>query len=112
MQCFCNTSFSNDWVNEKITCINKLAKERTQEIVDMLNNKHKSGDTFLTPSEFTKILVFKGLARSKKKFLKLYKDNNTVQNITSIIFKSGLKNYRFEDTEHEQQPHIFEAICS
>jgi hypothetical protein len=91
-------SLSPEWVEEKLLCINPTELQNHNEIMELFQNKFNAREHFLTPDEFTRILKWKGLAKSVDKFLRRYVNTNEVQNKTKSIFESGLNNYTFEDT--------------
>jgi|GEM_PF-6074235 hypothetical protein len=97
MQCRVNSLLSPEWIDEKLRCINRSAMRRTVQIRQMFKEKVEVPDSVLTSEEFGKILIFKGLARVKEKFLRRYTNSDEVENKTRVIFESGLNNYRFED---------------
>jgi hypothetical protein len=95
-----NNTLSAKWVSEKIGCINPTARDRAGNIMAMIANAQHFG--FLTPEEFAQVLVFKGLAKSVNRFLDFDRNNNTVQETTSIIFENDLRELTFEQTDDNE----------
>lgn len=102
MECNHNNSLSPGWVQEKLSCINTLALHRNNQIIELFQNKFNTGEHFLTADEFVRILRWKGLARSVRRFLERYRNTNEVQDVTRQIFESELNNYTFENTGEQQ----------
>jgi hypothetical protein len=102
MPCIYNVSLSREWIREKLSCINPTELQHHNEIIKLFREKFRNGEHFLTPDEFVRILKWKGLARSVKKFLETYRNTNEVQDTTRQIFESELNNYTFEDINNQQ----------
>lgn len=100
--CTQNNTLSTEWIEEKLICENQTAMQRTLNIINMFRDKFNLENAHLTPDEFSEILVWKGLAKSKQNFLNYYINNNEIEDITSIIFTCGLNNYQFEDIFNEE----------
>jgi hypothetical protein len=89
-------SLSEDWVNEKLSCINVSEGSRLANLEALFNQKVGQEGAHLTPVEFSDVLRFKGLARSVQSFNDIYVGNHEVENITGRVFQSNLHIYTFE----------------
>ena len=89
MECLDITSLTPDWIREKLRCINRSAWNNAERTRNRIRDNRENGQP-LAPDVFAEILVFKGLARSKKAFLNNYQHSNTIQEITQELFQCGL----------------------
>ena len=97
IHCSHKRSLSPEWITEKLRCINYNAMERTVDLENMFIGRFGLPDACLTPDEFSEILIFKGSARSKEKFLLQYQNCDDIQKMTAFVFNSGLNEHHFEE---------------
>lgn len=101
MHCIYYNEISNEWVQEKILCINPYEYDRVRRIEELFRVKVEGGPRYFTPEEFAEFLKFKGLARSVQKFLGKYVDNDEVEQVTQSLFTNRLTELTFADTQNE-----------
>jgi len=77
--------------------------ERTVDLENMFIDRFGQADAGLTPDEFAEILIFKGLAKSKERFLQKYQECDDIQKITAVVFNSGLNEHCFEEVIEDDE---------
>jgi hypothetical protein len=131
MHCRFINEISDEWVDEKLRCINPNELGLEREIDDLFKSKCEAGPRHFTAVEFSKFLRWKGLARSIQAFLERYNNSGKVEEITKHLFKSNLQQYTFIDTNvktlrqdilnnigllfyhvHSQMKYVGEAVAS
>jgi hypothetical protein len=101
MHCIYFNEISNQWVEEKIFCINPYGYDRVQRIEELFRLRVLDGPRYFTPEEFTEFLKFKGLARSVPNFLRKYVGNHEVEEVTQSLFTNRLTELTFADIQNE-----------
>lgn len=96
LYCEHTQSLSEDWINEKLSCINRNEIELLHNIEEVFNQRFNQEDAHLTPHEFTLILRFKGPDRVVPRFMNRYANTNEVEQVTRQIFQNNLHEYGFE----------------
>jgi hypothetical protein len=102
MHCIYFNEISNEWVQEKILCINQHEYDRAIRIEELFRSKVLNGPRYFTPEEFAEILKFKGLAKSVPKFLGKYVGEDEVEEMTQSLFTNRLPELTFADTQNEE----------
>lgn len=109
MSCRFFNEISDEWVGEKLNCINPQEREIERRIERTVKEKKKSRSQYFRPEEFTLFLRWKGLAKNIQDFL----DNNSsekVANITHRLFSSKLCQWSFENTNTQLKNNILTEI--
>ena len=101
MPCNFFNEISDEWVAEKLSCINLNELHLEREIDELVRSKFETGPRHFTSVEFSKFLRWKGLARSIPAFLEKYNNSGEVEKITQKLFKTNLKQLSFADTGKE-----------
>lgn len=101
MRCRFFNEISDDWVEEKLNCINPNEMEIEREIERLIRSKLEEGQQHFTPEEFTLFLRWKGLARRKRAFLTRYNTTGEVEKLTRGLFTSKLMKFTFKNTQDE-----------
>jgi hypothetical protein len=99
MYCKFLDEISDDWVAEKLRCINFNELQVEREIYELFRSKCEVGTGQFTAVEFTKFLRWKGLAKSIPLFVKKYNNSGEVEVITEKLFTSKLRQYSYDDTK-------------
>jgi hypothetical protein len=103
MPCEFFNKISDEWVNEKLKCINHNELQLENEIDELIRSKFENGPKYFTAKEFSKFLRWKGLARSIPKFLEKYDNSDEVEETTQRIFSAILEQLAYADTQNEPQ---------
>jgi len=101
MPCIFFNEISDNWVEEKLSCINYIQQQLTSEISELIKSKFKNGPRYFTAEEFAKILRWKGLAIKIPGFLDRYNNSGEVEKITQNLFTTNLKQLTYADTQTE-----------
>jgi hypothetical protein len=99
MACRIINEISNEWVKEKLNCINPNEINLERRIERILRSKFEDGPKHFTPDEFSLFLRWKGLARKIEAFVQ----NNSPENvamITGSLFSSRLAEWNFHNTQN------------
>lgn len=113
MHCRFSNEISDEWVDEKLSCINLNELHLEREIDELFKSKCEIGPRHFTAVEFSKILKWKGLAKIIPAFLGRYNNTGEVEKITKQLFKSKLQQYTFIDTNDKTlRQHIMNKIDS
>jgi hypothetical protein len=100
MPCRILNDISDDWVKEKLNCINPNEKDLERRIEQIVKSKFEDGPKHFTPNEFSLFLQYKGLARLIEQFI----HNNPLDDvirITSNVFANRLGKNNFDDTKDQ-----------
>jgi hypothetical protein len=99
MPCNFFNEISDEWVAEKLSCINPNELQLEGEIDELVGSKFEIGPKYLTPVEVSKFLRWKGLARRIPAFLENYNGRGEVEEITQKLIETNLKQLSFADTQ-------------
>lgn len=100
MPCKMLNEVSDEWVKEKLNCINPNEVDLERRIKRIIRSKFEVGPKHFTPDEFSLFLKYKGLA----KIIEAFAQNNPpdkVIRITSSLFTSRLSKYNFDSTKDQ-----------
>lgn len=101
MPCIFFNEICDEWVDEKLSCINPNELRLEKEIDELIKSKFETGPKYFTAEEFSKFLKWKGLAKSIPAFLKEYGNSDKVELITQHLFNSKLEQLNYADTDNE-----------
>ena len=100
IKCKYLSNISDEWISEKLNCINSNQRMRGDGIQDNFKSKHEKHNPCFTVEEFADILRFKGSARNVRLFKEEYKDRGEVEKVSSNLFTSKLNKWSFKDTDN------------
>jgi hypothetical protein len=101
MPCNFFNEISDQWVAEKLSCINRNELHLETEIDELIRSKFETGPRHFTALEFSKFLRWKGLARKIPAFFNRYNNSGEVERITQKLFTTKLKQFTYADTYNE-----------
>lgn len=100
MPCRIFNEISDEWVKEKLKCINPNEIDLGGRIEGLIRSKFEDGPKHFTPNEFSLFLKYKGLAKIIEAFAQNNPPDNVIR-ITSNLFKSRLVKYNFDNTKDQ-----------
>lgn len=92
---------TDEWVDEKLSCINSNELRLEREIEELFKSKFETGPRHFTAVEFSKFLKWKGLARKIPAFLNSYNNSGEVETITQKLFTTKLIQFAYADTQNK-----------
>jgi hypothetical protein len=101
MHCRFFNEVSDEWVDEKLSCINHNELRLEREIDELFKSKCEIGPRYFTAVEFSKFLKWKGLARRIPAFINRYNNNGEIEEITKNLFTSKLMQFAYADIQNE-----------
>lgn len=101
MHCRFFNEISDEWVDEKLSCINHNELRLEREIDELFRSKCEIGPRHFSAVEFIRFLTWKGLARRIPAFLNRYNNSGEVEAITQKLFTTKLNQFVYADTQNE-----------
>jgi len=101
MPCNFFNEISDEWVDEKLSCINPNELRLEREIDELFRSKCEIGPRHFKAVEFSKFLKWKGLAKRIPAFLNMHNNSGEVEAITKKLFTTKLNQFTYTDSHNE-----------